>query len=187
MGTIFLFQSLGDILDTFIRNIRIIDIFDIALISLFLYIVLNWLRRSASRRLLISFAIFITLYLVARFSGMYLTERLLEFLFVIIFIGIIIAFQADMRRIIDRISSWNLFRKSKPESANIVSNVITEAATSMAEKRIGALIAIRGWEDWSRHIHGGIRLDGEISIPCYIVFLILKPPGTMEPFFVKEI
>src|SRR5699024_12780044 len=81
MGTIFLFQSLGDILDTFIRNIRIIDIFDIALISLFLYIVLNWLRRSASRRLLISFAIFITLYLVARFSGMYLTERLLEFLF----------------------------------------------------------------------------------------------------------
>src|SRR5699024_2510125 len=177
MGTIFLFQSLGDILDTFIRNIRIIDIFDIALISLFFFIVFNWLRRSASRRLLISFAIFITLYLVARFSGMYLTERLLEFLFVIIFIGIIIAFQADMRRIIDRISSWNLFRKSKPESANIVSNVITEAATSMAEKRIGALIAIRGWEDWSRHIHGGIRLDGEISIHLLHSIFNTKAPG----------
>src|SRR5699024_1729937 len=83
----------------------------------------------------------------------------------------------DMRRIIDRISSWNLFRKSKPESANIVSNVITEAATSMAEKRIGALIAIRGWEDWSRHIHGGIRLDGEISIPLLHSIFNTKAPG----------
>src|SRR5699024_11167054 len=118
------------------------DIFDIALISLFLYIVLNWLRRSASRRLLISFAIFITLYLVARFSGMYLTERLLEFLFVIIFIGIIIAFLADMLLIIDRISSWNLFISSNPEIANSDSKVMTEAATSMAEQRIDGIIAI---------------------------------------------
>src|SRR5699024_12658446 len=99
MGTIFLFQSLGDILDTFIRNIRIIDIFDIALISLFLYIVLNWLLRSASRRLLISFAILITLFLVSRFSGIYLTVMLLELLFVIIIIGIIVAVQADVHRI----------------------------------------------------------------------------------------
>src|SRR5699024_597862 len=125
METAILFQSLGDILETFLRNIRIVDILDITIISFFIYVVLNWLRQSASRRILIIFFIILSLYFVARFSGMYLTERLIEVLFVIIFIGVVVVFQSDMRRVVDRISNWNLFGKSKSESPDIATSIIT--------------------------------------------------------------
>lgn len=47
----------------------------------------------------------------------------------------------------------------------------------MAEQRTGALIAIKGREDWDRHIHGGIELDGKITIPLLHSIFNTKAPG----------
>lgn len=170
-------QSLSDTFVTFLRNVRIVDILDIALISSFLYVVLNWLRQSASRRSLLSFFLILIVYVIARITGMYLTELLIEGLFVIILIGIIVVFQSDMRRIIDRIGSWSFFKGSSAETTDIATSIITEATAKMAEKRTGALIAIKGREDWDRHIHGGIELDGKITIPLLHSIFNTKAPG----------
>ncbi|GAA5520981.1 hypothetical protein LQ318_04510 [Aliifodinibius salicampi] len=104
-----LLQSIEDTFYTFLQNIRIVDLLDIIIISFFLYIVLNWLRQSASRRNLLSFLVILIVYVIARFTWMYLTELLIEGLFIIILIGIVVVFQSDMRRIIDRISNWRFF------------------------------------------------------------------------------
>ncbi|MCW9708354.1 diadenylate cyclase [Fodinibius salsisoli] len=170
-------QSLSDTFLTFLRNIRIVDILDIVLISSFLYVVLNWLRQSASRRSLLSFFVILIVYVLARITGMYLTELLIEGLFVIILIGIIVVFQSDMRRIIDRIGSWSFFKRSASDTPDIATSIITEAAAKMAEKRTGALIAIKGREDWDRHMHGGIELDGKITIPLLHSIFNTKAPG----------
>lgn len=172
-----LLQSLSDTFFTFLRNIRIVDILDIVLISSFLYVVLNWLRQSASRRSLLSFFVILIVYVIARLTGMYLTELLIEGLFVIILIGIIVVFQSDMRRIIDRIGSWSFLGKSENDTPDIATSIITEAAAKMAEQRTGALIAIKGREDWERHIHGGIDLDGKITIPVLHSIFNTKAPG----------
>lgn len=170
-------QSIGDVFQTFLRNIRIVDILDIAIIAFFLYIVLNWLRQSTSRRSMISFFALLIIYIVARFTGMYLTELLIEGLFVILLIGVVVIFQSDMRRIIDRIGSWSFFSNPKADPPDIATSILTEAAAKMAEQRLGALIAIRGKEDWSRHIHGGIELDGQVTMPLLLSIFNTKAPG----------
>ncbi len=171
-------QGAADFFGNFFRNVRIVDVFDIVLISFILYIILNWLRQSASKRSLIGFSTLLVIYIVARFTGMYLTEYLIEGLFVIILIGIVVVFQSDIRRIIDRLGTWTFFSnsRSKPET-DIATSIITEAVAKMAEKKTGALIAIRGKEDWSRHIHGGIELNGQITIPLLLSIFNKYAPG----------
>lgn len=173
----FILQNVEDTFYTFIQNIRFVDLLDIFIISFFLYIVLNWLRQSASRRSLLSFFVILIVYLIARFTGMYLTELLIEGLFVIILIGIIVVFQSDMRRIIDRIGNWRFFNISQPDSTDIASSIITEAVAKMADQRTGALIVLKGKEDWNRHVHGGIELDGKITIPLLHSIFNTNAPG----------
>lgn len=173
----FLLQSLGDLLLNFIRNVRIVDILDIAIIAFFLYIVLNWMRQSASRRTILSFSVLILIYIVARFSGMYLTELLIEGIFIVILIGIVVVFQSDMRRMIDRMSNWSLFEKSSKTSSDIATSIITEATAKMAENKTGALIVIKGKESWERHVHGGIELNGRVTIPLLHSIFNKYAPG----------
>ena len=170
-------QSIVDTLYTFFQNIRFVDVLDILIISSFLYIVLNLLRKSASRRSLYSLFVILVVYALARLTGMYLTELLIEGLFIIILIGFIVVFQSDIRRIIDSVGKWRFFTKSVPNSSDMGTSVITEAVAKMADQRMGALIVFKGREDWDRHIHGGIELDGKITIPLLHSIFNTKAPG----------
>lgn len=175
--TAFILQSAADIIFNVARNIRIVDVLDVTIITIFLYIVLNWLRQSASRQSLFSFAILLAIYAIARISGMYLTELLIEGLFIVILIGIVVVFQSDIRRLIDRLGSWSWFRKSSKPASDIATSIITEATAKMAEKKTGALIVIKGKESWERHIHGGIELNGRVTIPLLHSIFNKYAPG----------
>ena len=170
-------QSFGDVMLNFVRNVRIVDILDIAIIAVFLYMMLNWLRQSASQRGLISFAILIVIYIAARFSGMYLTELLLEGLFAIILIGVVVVFQSDIRRFFERLSSWSYFGSSSTTTTGGATGILTQAAAKMADKKTGALIVIRGKENWDRHMNGGIELNGQVTIPLLHSIFNKYAPG----------
>jgi uncharacterized protein (TIGR00159 family) len=165
-------------LQDFSLNVRIVDIFDVALISVVFYLLINWLIQSISKRTLTGFSILLAIYIFARLSGMYLTELLIQALFIVILIGLVVVFQSDIRRIIDRIGSWNFFANNNTSTySNTATDIITEAASGMAENKTGALIVIRGKENWDRHIDGGIPLDGTLSTP--LLYSIFNPtaPG----------
>lgn len=173
-----MFETIGPTLQDFIRNIRIIDFLDVALISVVCYLLLNWLIQSISRKTLLGFSILLAIYVFARLTGMYLTELLIQALFFVILIGLVVVFQSDIRRIVDRIGNWNFFANNKaPSYSNTATNIITEAVAHMADRKTGALIVIRGKEDWERHIDGGIPLNGKLSIP--MLYSIFNPtaPG----------
>ncbi|NGP76017.1 hypothetical protein G3570_05210 [Balneolaceae bacterium YR4-1] len=167
-----------DILQDFLINVRIADVVDVALISVFLYLILNWLRQSASRQSIIGIVSLFALYVMARFSEMYLTELLIEGLFAVILIGIVVVFQSDIRRLFERIGNWSIFWKnSHAPFDNRTTNIITEAVAKMAENKTGALLVLKGKENIDRHIHGGIPLEGKISIPLLHSIFNPKAPG----------
>lgn len=166
-------------LQTFAQNVRIVDFLDIATISLILYLLLSWFRESASRRTIVSLLILLGVYILARLTEMYLTEIFIEGLFIFILIGLVVVFQSDIRRLIEQIGRWR-FRNSSDNSdemVHMISDTITEAASQMAEKRVGALIVIKGTEDWDRHVNGGIKIDGEISLPLLHSIFNPTAPG----------
>lgn len=165
-------------LQEFVRNVRIVDILDIALISFVFYLLINWLIRSISKRTLIGFSLLFVIYIVARLSGMYLTELLIQGLFIVILIGLVVVFQSDIRRIVDRIGNWKFFSWDNNSSySNSATDIITEAVSRMAEEKVGALIVIRGEESWDRHIDGGIKMEGKLSIPLLRSIFNPNAPG----------
>ncbi|PAU93088.1 TIGR00159 family protein [Aliifodinibius salipaludis] len=171
-------ETLGSSLQDFAYNVRIVDILDVALISVVFYLLINWLIRSLSKRTLIGFSTLFVIYLIARLSGMYLTELLIQALFIVILIGMVVVFQSDIRRIVDSVGNWNFFMKNDPPSdSRTATNIIAEAASKMAYNKTGALIVIRGKENWDRHIDGGIALDGQLSTS--LLYSIFNPtaPG----------
>ena len=165
-------------LQDFLISVRIADVIDVVLISVFLYLILNWLRQSASRQSITGIVSLFALYVMARFTEMYLTELLIEGLFAVILIGIVVVFQSDIRRLFERIGNWSIFWKnSQPLFDNRTTNTITEAVAKMADSKTGALLVLKGKENIDRHVHGGIPLEGKVSIPLLHSIFNPKAPG----------
>lgn len=167
-----------NLISEFAENIRIVDLFDILIVSAFLFIFINWLRRSASRKLVVAISFFAVIYVLARFFQLYLTELLIKTLIIVILIAAIIVFQSDIRRMIDLAWFWTSFRKKTRLSTFASSvDILTESVGKMAEKRTGALISIKGKESCDRHITGGIPLEGRISSPVLYSIFNTSSPG----------
>lgn len=165
------------------QNVRFADLLDVALVALFLYVFLDWLRRStsrsASRRTLIAVAFFGGVYLLARLFDLYLVESLIQVLLIVFLLAAVVAFQTDIRRLADRLAMWRPFRNNDGSASKYtrVIDVLTEASAGMAEENTGALIAILGREPWDRHIEGGILLGGTVSLPLLFSIFHPKTPG----------
>src|SRR5699024_8867990 len=69
------------------------------------------------------------------------------------------------------------FRRQAFSQSNVATDIIAEAASKMADEKTGALIVIRGNDQWDRHIHGGIKLEGEISLPFLLSIFNPESPG----------
>ncbi len=169
-------QNFDNTLTSFLNSIRFVDILDIALASCILYFILNWMRKNVAGRSLVGFSILGIIYAAARLTGMYLTELFIEAFFVVFLIGVVIVFQSDIRRLVDRIGNWNLFGSSSSSSYN-TTNIITEAAANMAKQKTGALLAVKGDDNWERQTHGGINLNGAITVPLLFSIFNPKAPG----------
>ncbi len=162
-----------------LSNIRLSDVLDIIFVSGFIFIFINWLRRSASRRLVITISVFAVIYFLARFFQLYLTEIIIKSLIIVILIAAIIVFQSDLRRMIDLAWFWTNFRRRGSRLSSFIPavDILTESIGKMAEKRTGALIVIRGKESCDRHLTGGIPLEGKISSPLLYSIFNTSSPG----------
>jgi diadenylate cyclase len=166
-----------DSIVTFFSNIRFADILDILIVSVFLYIFFYWLRENASKRILSTALFFLVIYVIARVFDLYLTEILIKVLIAIIVLTSIIVFQSDIRRLIDIIGHWILFEKKTFDSSSPTVDIISQAVMKMADNRTGALIAIKGKEEWDRGVHGGVELKGIVSQPLLFSIFNVRSPG----------
>lgn len=153
-------------------NFRIADAVDIALMSLILYAVLLWFKEAASRRVLIGVSVVLAVYFVARALDMYLTSLVFHTGFAVLVILLIVVFQEDLRRMLERVAGFRALRSFQQNyGVPINLDTLVEASFHMASLKIGALIVLKGRDPLARHLEGGIPLDGEISKPLlYSIF-----------------
>src|SRR5918999_5687141 len=131
----------------FIYNLRLTDVLDVALISICVYAGLFWLRHSVTRPVVLVMGIVVVIYILARLLQLYLTARALEILLLILIACSLIVFQTDIRRQFDRLALWRFpwQRLYSPFSAHTI-DLLTDAVTTLAADRIGALIVLKGRE-----------------------------------------
>jgi diadenylate cyclase len=148
------------------RSFRVVDFFDITVISILTYVVLIWFKKTASRFVLIGISILGLIYIFAHLFQMYLTVFVLQGFFAILLIAMVIIFQEDLRRFFERLAMWGVIRKKRSSvSSHKDIDVLTLTATNLARRRFGALIVLKGNDPLDRHLKGGIPLEGKLSEP----------------------
>lgn len=149
---------------TILHNIRIQDLFDIAIISTLIYVILVWFKEAASRFVLVGIGLLGAVYILSRMFQLYLTAVVLQAFFAILLVALVVIFQEELRRFFERLAMWAKIGNGAygPVYHRDV-DVITQSVINLAQKRVGALIVVQGDEPLDRHLEGGTRLEGILS------------------------
>ena len=142
---------------------------DIAVMTLLIYSVLIWLKRTRRATLaLIGIVIVAFIYLGAHQLGLELTAAVLQAFFAIFLVALVVIFQEELRSFFEQIATWSFQRRVPlkkdrvPPSRREVS-ILSRTLPELASRRIGALVVITGREPLTRHLDGGERLGGRLS------------------------
>ncbi len=171
-------NGLKMVIDQLFGSMRAADLLDIGAIAVLLHFVLKWFRQRASQALAISAGALAILYLAAHRLEMILTSMLFQFGFTAALFALIVVFQSDIRRSVERLSSWTLRRRNpSPIGEASELDTLSESIAVLAERRIGALLVFEGQEPIERHLQGGVRVDARISLPLLHSIFHPASPG----------
>lgn len=152
--------SSTEILD-FLSAMRWQDWVDIFIVAVIIYQAIRLVRGTRSMQMLLGLAIVIAAYVFSsQFELLTLNWILSNFLSYIIIIMVIL-FQNDIRRALMQVAKLS-FGRSSPQLMSALGDVV-RASFSMAEKRIGALIAFEREVGLKNYIEVGTTLDAEVS------------------------
>ncbi len=122
-----------------------------------------WIQGTRALRILIALVALGILYPVARWSGLFITSWILQYLWAVILVIIVVVFQSEIRQVLDRMSPVRFFL-GRPEALDrLVVEEVARAAFELAQKRIGALIIFRRQDMLEDFLKGGVPLDGRVS------------------------
>ena len=162
-----MFMDFYNAILTVLKSIRIQDVLDVAIISTMIFVLMMWFKARASRYVLIGIILLGGVYMAARFFQLYLTVIVLHGFFAILLFVLVVIFQEDLRVFFTRLALLgNLRNKTRPLSEwEKTTQIIVQTATSLSQKRVGALIVVQGEDPLERHLNGGTKLDGLVSQP----------------------
>ena len=140
---------------------------DIAILAFVIYELLLLIRGTRAVPLLRGLLVLIAVFLVSDFIGLHAVAWILEQVWTIIFLALIIIFQPELRRALERIGrGGTLLTRSASLTAGDIAHVIDEitgAATSMAKTKTGALMVLERSTGLSDYTETGIPIDALVS------------------------
>lgn len=152
------------------------DLTDIAVVTLLIWGVFLWLRRTRALFAFLGLAILAAVYLGARQVGLELTAWVFQGFSAVVLILIVVVFQDDLRRLLEQIGAWGLGRRPAVPALD-AADTLVRAAARMAQQHTGALIVLPGREPLDRHLDGGIDLDARVSEPLLLSLFDTHSPG----------
>jgi len=148
---------------------------DILIVALLIYYTLKLLRGTRAMQMLVAILLLIVLYEAARRAQFEMVEWLLDTLLPYVAIALIVLFQPEIRRALDRFGrNLSLARFSSTNPASSFDDVVL-AAGYFSQNRIGALIAFERDVGLRTYIESGIPLDANLS---YDLLLAIFRPGS---------
>lgn len=151
-----------------VKEIGVAGLCDIAFMSLLIYALLVWFKRTRAVFVLTGILIIGAVYLLATQFGLRVTTLILQGFFAVILVAVIVIFQEELRRFFEQVAVWSLnpnTRRRPVGSFRAEVEILVRTLTDLARERIGALVVIRGKDPIARHLEGGVDLDGELSEP----------------------
>ena len=152
-----------------IKAIGIKDFFDIAIVTIVLYVVIDFLRERRAGKLAAGVGILVAFQFLCNLFNLTAVTFLLENLFQFGFIALFIVFQPELRSALEKVGGEPMKGiKSFTDAKNqtIITEAIKEicdAALKMSNDKTGALIVIERSTKLGEYIKSGTVIDAELS------------------------
>ena len=149
-------------------SISAADFADMLIVSVCVYVALRWIQTTASRGLAVAASVFVVVDVLAAQFDLYMTSVLFQFGLTIAAVVLVVVFQDDIRRAVERALLSSLWRQQNSHTATATQphvETLLDTAFDLASNRRGALIVIVGDEPLDSHLEGGTELVGRISQP----------------------
>lgn len=141
-------------------------IVDIALTALLIYWLFILIQGTRALRLVFGLIILYLVYVVAQFFGLQLLSQILQTGAVIGLLAIVVIFQPELRRALDRIGRVGTFRWLAPTPTGVAEHIadeIGQAAGALGAAGHGALIVIERHTPLGDIAETGVPLNADLS------------------------
>jgi diadenylate cyclase len=168
-------QLLASILD----QVRATDLLDIGITALLIYWLFSLIRGTSAVRLVIGVTLVFAVYFVARVLALRLLTQILETSAVVGLFALVVVFQPELRRALDRIGrvgslAWLV--SAEDRVAEVVSSQVARAAAAMSGEGHGALIVIERETGLEQIAETGVMIHGDLSADLLRTIFSPKSP-----------
>ncbi|MBU0579679.1 MAG: diadenylate cyclase CdaA [Candidatus Margulisbacteria bacterium] len=146
--------------------LSIIDIIDILIVSFLVYQILLWFKGTRTLQLLRGLVLIFAFYIISQLTGLATINWLLQKLTAIIVITLIIVFQPELRKALERLGRGKFFSEfifsGSGKSLGFLNQVI-KAVEELSKTKTGAIIAIERNTGLNEFIESGIQVDALVN------------------------
>lgn len=139
------------------------DCLDIGLVAVLIYWALVILRGTRAMQVAIGLCLVFVGYLFARRVGLVTVTTILDSVLAYLAVIVVIIFQADIRRALARMGRRPLLRGQRTAKETQTLEEVIKAAGTLAQKRIGALMAFERSAALDEFIERGTEVDAAVS------------------------
>ena len=142
---------------------RIQDVADILIMTILVYQLYIWFRKTRALQVVLGLGSLVVLYIITKNLGLFMTNWVLQELGTVIFIVIVVVFQEEIRQALYRFSLLRTFFDRKDEPFSLDIHGIVSTVFALAERRTGAIIVFERKERLDDHLLHGVVLDCLVS------------------------
>jgi diadenylate cyclase len=153
------------------------DLVDIAVVAFLIYELLLLIRGTRAAQMAVGGGLLLGLFFMSRWMHLETVNWLIRNLAGYVVFAVIVLFQADIRRALTHFGRAPFFRylgRTADAEEDIVEELVV-AATTLAARRIGAIIVLEREIGLRNYIEGGIPLDAMVT---YDLLASIFQPGS---------
>jgi len=173
-----------------LRSMTFGDILDVAIIAVVIYVAIRFIRRTNSQKVANGILLLMVALWLANMMHLMVTTFLLQKVFEIGILAVIILFQPEIRRALEKVGSSQLFSLlGKDWGGQAIDHVITEtvyACEDMARTRTGALIVFERDNRLNEPLSSGTPVDAYVSTELLKNIFYDKSPLHDGAVIIKE-
>lgn len=159
-------------------EMRPTDVIDIVVATSIAYALIAWIRRTQAAQVAAGIVILGIVYIFARALDLQLTAWMFQGFFAIFLVVVVVIFQEELRQLFERLATYRFRgRRTEPSPTLASLDVLVQTLTELARDRVGALVVLPGRQPISRHVQGGIEINGQLSLPLLKSLFDPHSPG----------
>lgn len=155
--------------------ISIIDILDIAIVSVIFYGIYLRIKDTRAMQLIIGLIVLVAASFIATWANLQALAALIQFFKSVWLISIVVIFAPELRRLLIQIGTWRTFTLLSRHTEQQSIDEIVTAARVLSEKKYGALMVITRETQLGVVVNSGSLINSEVS---YQLLLTIFTPNS---------